>query len=60
MAAIGQFDSAFVSILSAYRLDSVPAQSTLFTRIAAVEALMQERENAQNQSTGGKAQIFAQ
>ncbi|MFN8312456.1 MAG: tetratricopeptide repeat protein [Cyclobacteriaceae bacterium] len=46
MAAIGQFDSAFVSILSAYRLDSVLAQSTLFTRIAAVEALMQERENA--------------
>lgn len=46
MAALGQFDSAFVSILSAYRLDSSLAQSTLSTRISAVEALMQEQENS--------------
>ncbi|HQQ97097.1 MAG TPA: tetratricopeptide repeat protein [Cyclobacteriaceae bacterium] len=46
MAALGRFDSAFASALSGYRLDSALSRSILLTRVSAVEALMQERENS--------------
>lgn len=45
MAATGHYDSAFVFVLNGYSLDSTLAQSSLVSRISAIEASMLEREN---------------
>lgn len=45
MAALGHYDSAFMCVFQGFKLDSALAQSSLATRIAAVEVALQEREN---------------